>query len=170
MQDGIADLPAGQYAAHRYFSQEREIDCMIDREMQLPDSPAFCYVGESEIYNHIHAALEGIVNATAGVCGHNQNALKRLKTLQQEIGFEIGVAVVGGLHVRPAGEERISLVKKQDHIQFLRALENLVQALFCLTDIFIYHCREVEPVEVFLQHRSEQACRQCLTGSTWAAE
>ena len=59
VQDGVADLAAGQRAARGdLVEQRRRRRAWSARQVQLPDRPALARLGRAELDHHVHPALE----------------------------------------------------------------------------------------------------------------
>ena len=170
MQGGIANLPAGHIAATRYLLQEVQAHAVLLRQMSLPDQPAFGRFWRGKVDDDIQATREGGINAIARIGGDEHNAFVVFEALQEIIGLQIGIAVVGVAHLGPIGHQRIALVQQQHHVKFLGTRKHLVQVALGLADVFIHDRSQVHAVEVHLQLRRQHSRPQCLACSTRTAE
>ena len=103
MQHGIADLASGQVAAAGNFAQKPVIHGMALWQVQIPDPKTFSRLGLVKIHHHIHAPHESVVDALAGIGGHNQYSVEVFQPLQEKVCFQVGIAVIRGLHAGPLG-------------------------------------------------------------------
>src|SRR6185503_14239584 len=98
VQRRVAYLPAGERAALGGRVQQVRLHVVALGQMQLPDRPALARVRECEVDDHVHAPLEGAVDTLPRVGRDQQDAVVRLESLQQVVGLEVGVPVVGILY------------------------------------------------------------------------
>ena len=54
------------------------------------------------------------------------------------------------LHFTPFSEERICFIEQQDGIAYLRSIEDFLQVLLRLSNIFIDDLAQVDPIQVKL--------------------
>ena len=158
MESSVSDLAAGKFAAARYFAQKFFAHFARLWEMQTPQSPALFGVGRMKFDRHIHAPLEGAVDAPdPRIRGDEENSFVTLESLEKKVCLEIRVTVVRVLHIGALAEQGVAFIEEQDHIEFLRCFKDAIQIFLRLADVFVHHGREIEPVKILLQPRSEQA-------------
>ena len=170
MQSGVANLAAGHGAAAGHFLQEVTAHSVLARQVALPDQPALGRFGRREVDDDIESACEGGVDAVARVGGDEDDALVVFQPLQEIIGLQVGVAVVGVAYICSIGHQGIALIEQQHHVQLFGAREHLVQVAFGLADVFIDHRCQVHTVEVHLQLCSQHPGAKGLARAAGAAE
>ncbi len=87
--------------------------------MRAPQVEPFVGLGQAEVEQHVEAAQEGTVDSVERVGRDQHQAAVGFEPLQQEVGLEVGVAVVGVADQRPAGEQSVTLVEQQQHVECL---------------------------------------------------
>src|SRR5207237_8601258 len=95
---------------------------------------------------------------------------ERLQPWQEEVGFEVRVAVVRALYRGAVGEQGVAFVDEQNDIELLGAREELIEALLRFADVFVDHRGEIEPVEIHLQRRGEELGGQGVAGAARPGE
>jgi hypothetical protein len=147
-QGGVTDLAACEMAPDGDLLEKRCVDGVVFGQVQLPDLPAFLGLRRQKVNREIHAALEGPVDVFAEVGRHHDDALVVLQPLQEVVGLQVGVAVVGRLDVGAAAQQPLAIVEQQDHVEFFGGREDAVQVFLRLADVFVDDGGEVDAVEV----------------------
>ena len=114
--------------------------------------------------------LATLLGALPGVGRHDENALVALQPLEQEVGLQIGVAVVGVAHVGALGHQRVALVQQQDDVQLLGPREDLIEVALRLADVLVDHRRQIDAVDVHLQRPGQRPRSQRLARAARPAE
>src|SRR5579862_7184542 len=117
-QRGVADASAGEL---KLASEEGEIDVVGERSaggnQAAPDPLAILWLGERKLDDVLNAARESIVDVLAKIRGENYDAFVVFHFLQKVGDFDVGVAVVGVLHLRAFAENSVGFVEKQNRVR-----------------------------------------------------
>src|SRR5437868_4860158 len=111
VQCSITHLSTRKNTTSGYLFQESHANIMRRGQMTLPDLPAFRGFRWSKVDDDIEATQKSGVNTVARVGRDNYDAFVVLQALQQVVGFEIGIAVVGVAYFGTFRHEGITFVK-----------------------------------------------------------
>src|SRR5207244_3671347 len=134
VQRNIADVSSSDVQLREFLVVKRARGRSL-RERASPDGFALRSIRKWEVDGEAEPALERLIERRAQVGGKDRQPLVRLHALQQISNFDVRVAVVTVPHLAALAEERISLVKQQQHSTFLGRIENFLQILFGLANI-----------------------------------
>ena len=81
-----------------------------------------------------------------------------LNALQQVVGLEVCVAIVGRLNLASPAQQRIAFVQQQDDVERLGAGQDTVQILLGFTDVLVHHGCEVDAIDIDTKLRRENLC------------
>src|SRR3989442_1137744 len=101
-----------------------------------------------EIDDETETAQERCVHIPFAVGSENGNAIKLLHALQEIVDLDISKAIVGIFHLRALSEECIGFIKEKQDIGPLACIEDQLQPLLSLTNIFAHDTGQVYTVEI----------------------
>ncbi len=95
---------------------------------------------------------------------------KDLDPLEQEVGLEIGVAVVRRRDVGAARHQGVAFVEQQHDVQRFGRRERALEALFGLADIFADRGGEIDAVKILAERGGDMARGERLAGTAGTGE
>src|SRR5205823_1940895 len=111
-QRAVADVAARQRITPREL---REVEAAraryVQRDVCGPQLAALIFVGKWEVQAHRQPALERGVDRALEVGGQDRDALEAIEPLQQIVGLEVRVAIVGRLDLAALAEQRVGFVE-----------------------------------------------------------
>src|SRR6266542_3703563 len=170
VQRRVADLPAGQYAAAGDVLHQLRIGLVPGGQVGEPQLPALVGVGWDELDCDVDATQERRVDAASRVGGDDHDAVEGLQPLQQEVGLQVGVPVVGVADLGTAGHQRVALVEQQQDVELLGPGEDAVEVAFGLTYVLVDHGGQIDAVDVEVQPGRQMARGERLAGTARSAE
>ena len=127
-------------------------------------------VGLGEVDDGVEPAGEGVVDVGPQVGGQDGQAVEGLQPLQQVGALDVGVAVVGVLHVAALAEDRVGLVEEQHRVDPAGLGEDPLEVLLGLPDVLVDHRGQVDRVEVEAEVGGDHLGRHGLAGAGVAGE
>src|SRR5205814_1680216 len=106
-----------------YVAGERR----VRREHLPPDEAAVARVRERELDDEAEPPDESLVDVLAEVAGEDDRALVLLDALEEEVDFDVGVAVVRVFDLRALAEDGVGLVEEEDGVALGRLVEDAAQ-------------------------------------------
>ena len=156
-QRDIADLPAGRLQAGEFLPVEVAARRRF-RNGPPPDLPRARRIREGKANDEAQPAQERVVDMILQIRGQHRDAAIRVEPLQQIAHLQIGVAVAAVAHLAAPAEQRVALVEQEHRAGFLGGVENALEILLGLADIFADHRGEIDAKQIALQLAGNDFC------------
>ena len=156
----------GENPSRQPTGQTEEIECKV----LILAAGAMGGIGEGELDRHVQTADKGVVHVLAQVGRQDDDTIVLLNALQEIANLDIGVAIVGVLHLRALTEQRVRFVKEQDAIAALRGIEDPLQVLLRLADVLADDPRQIDAIELAPERLRDYFSGHGLAGTRAAGE
>src|SRR5215218_3947753 len=169
MPGHVAELAARERAAAGHLLHQRVARAMV-AELARENLVPCDLVRRPELDHDVHAAPERLVDAVAGVRGDEQDAFEAFDPLKQEVGLEVGIAVVGVADVGAPRHQGIAFVEQQDAVAILGGGDGTVEILLRLADVLADRRRQIDPEQDLAEVGRQAPGRERLAGAARADE
>ena len=121
------------------------------RKYPLPDRLSLGRSREGKAHNKPQAPQESRVQRALHVGRQDGEPAIRFHPLQQVVDLDIGIAVMAVFDFTAFAKQSVGFVEEENRAAVLRRVEHAPQILLGLSDVFAYHRRQIDAIQVQAQ-------------------
>src|SRR5262249_15709684 len=119
---------------------------------------------------HLQASDKSFIHVLTQVGRENGYAVVLFHLLQEIANLDVRVTIVRVLHLRALAKQGVRFIEDQNRVRALRLVEELMQVLFRLADVFAHDLRQIDLVQIQPQLSGDDFGSHRLAGSGGTGE